>query len=399
MACVTSFNLYDFKTLCEDIYKKYNNSIEYIWIDTICINQKNYEKRKETIYRMSDIYKYSSNIICVPDLHIGYLKKNPSNTYIIDKIKKYRKEIIYIINSGLYTKVYSYYSNYEHVKSLIDESKTLNIKEIKKIVKCINWICYIIEYWINRTWVISEFLIGQSGNMCLYLMSINHFADYNYFDLNINTSYIMNHIINSKTLKHEDRFYAILPHTKYKDYIKDIQHWKLNTIIDVKLKLLEIIDVKEKIGLLYEIVFLLTEGYNSLEDAVYKILHRSITLDSKNIENKVVFINDIVLNIENRTNIFISAKYYKIINEKYIQTDEDCDKLGLLYFYDLVEVVIYLSYLKHFTEYTISYITVIGNKDKNGWIIKSRHEKIITANDFSKIIKDEKNDLKFIIFN
>lgn len=164
MACITSFSIKDFLSLCQFIRKKdeYNKDINYIWIDAICVNQKNYEKRKETIYRMSDIYNYSKMVICVPDLHIEYLKKNPMNEYILNKIRKYNEEINYIIiNNYFIEDEYEEYQCLDKNVKYINQESEINIKNnFKKIKKCLKWIEYIIDDWIDRVWVISEFNIG-----------------------------------------------------------------------------------------------------------------------------------------------------------------------------------------------------------------------------------------------
>ncbi|ORZ07331.1 hypothetical protein BCR42DRAFT_426074, partial [Absidia repens] len=49
----------------------------------------------------------------------------------------------------------------------------------------------------------------------------------------------------------EDRFYAILPHSKYKDKINQVAHWNITTLLSVKLKLFEIMDTKDKLTLLF----------------------------------------------------------------------------------------------------------------------------------------------------
>ncbi|ORY97062.1 hypothetical protein BCR42DRAFT_430467 [Absidia repens] len=54
-----------------------------------------------------------------------------------------------------------------------------------------------------------------------------------------------------KASKIEDRFYAILPQSKYKDKINQVAHWKLNNMVSVKLKLFEIMDTKDKLTLLF----------------------------------------------------------------------------------------------------------------------------------------------------
>ncbi|ORZ07389.1 hypothetical protein BCR42DRAFT_426173 [Absidia repens] len=55
----------------------------------------------------------------------------------------------------------------------------------------------------------------------------------------------------SKASKNEDRFYAILPQTKYKDKTNQVPDWNINNMTSIKLKLFEILDTKDKLTLLF----------------------------------------------------------------------------------------------------------------------------------------------------
>ncbi|ORZ06500.1 hypothetical protein BCR42DRAFT_427228 [Absidia repens] len=96
-ASVTSFDLDDFYELCFMMHQEVDlKSIKYVWIDAICVNQANYERRKDTIYQMSNIYDGASCILAVPDLHATYLKTTiTNNAEIMEKIGRCYGEYIY----------------------------------------------------------------------------------------------------------------------------------------------------------------------------------------------------------------------------------------------------------------------------------------------------------------
>ncbi|ORZ04492.1 hypothetical protein BCR42DRAFT_398650 [Absidia repens] len=47
--------------------------IPSVCVDTICVDQTNYERRKTTIGQMSNIYESAIYILAVPDLHLQHL--------------------------------------------------------------------------------------------------------------------------------------------------------------------------------------------------------------------------------------------------------------------------------------------------------------------------------------
>ncbi|ORZ07366.1 hypothetical protein BCR42DRAFT_152679 [Absidia repens] len=99
IASVTSFDLHDFKVLCSAIHLEPDRkSIKYVWVDAICVDQTNYERRKATIHQMSTIYEKATYILAVPDLHQAHLKNvSQSNVDVIYKLHKYTEYIYYLI--------------------------------------------------------------------------------------------------------------------------------------------------------------------------------------------------------------------------------------------------------------------------------------------------------------
>lgn len=92
-AYVTSFDIEDLYKLCNYIKVNFNKS--YLWIDSISINQLDWENKKQTIYRMNEIYKNAEKVICVPDLHKKYLINNDVNnlcyTFLRKNISTFKK--------------------------------------------------------------------------------------------------------------------------------------------------------------------------------------------------------------------------------------------------------------------------------------------------------------------
>ncbi|CAO3601288.1 unnamed protein product [Absidia cylindrospora] len=141
--------------------------------------------------------------------------------------------------------------------------------------------------WSSRVWVISEYHIAKKKNNLKYwfftlelvredfgafftfdfddpAFSSVHFksSKYNYEQMpvqlkfhdtmisQLNTQSFFEKILKSNASKNEDRFYAILPLSKYQDHIHKVPHWKIKSLLCVKLKLYEIMDTKDKLNLL-----------------------------------------------------------------------------------------------------------------------------------------------------
>ncbi|ORZ07403.1 hypothetical protein BCR42DRAFT_153133 [Absidia repens] len=74
LATITSFKLRHFYKLCKMMTREPDlKSIDYVWVDAICVDQNNYERRKATIHQMSTIYEKAKYILAVPDLHLQHL--------------------------------------------------------------------------------------------------------------------------------------------------------------------------------------------------------------------------------------------------------------------------------------------------------------------------------------
>ncbi|CAO3601426.1 unnamed protein product [Absidia cylindrospora] len=75
VATITSFDLKDFYSLCRMMTIEPDlGNIQYVWVDAICVDQTNYERRKATIHHMTDIYEKATYILAVPDLHRQHLE-------------------------------------------------------------------------------------------------------------------------------------------------------------------------------------------------------------------------------------------------------------------------------------------------------------------------------------
>ncbi|CAO3640415.1 unnamed protein product [Cunninghamella echinulata] len=96
IAHITSFDRMDLWVICTAILKEPDmKSIKYLWVDAICIDQLNIEKRKAAIQHMSRIYELSAYILAVPDLHRAHLDSNPANYICLDTTITYGRHIHY----------------------------------------------------------------------------------------------------------------------------------------------------------------------------------------------------------------------------------------------------------------------------------------------------------------
>ncbi|CAO3593662.1 unnamed protein product [Absidia cylindrospora] len=103
MASITSFLLQDFFRLCQWILMDRDlQHLKYVWVDAICVDQTNYERRKETIYQMSNIYHHATYILAVPDLHLKHLRNiSTKNHDTINHTATYWKDIYYLIHGNI----------------------------------------------------------------------------------------------------------------------------------------------------------------------------------------------------------------------------------------------------------------------------------------------------------
>ncbi|ORZ04764.1 hypothetical protein BCR42DRAFT_428961 [Absidia repens] len=75
--------------------------IKYVWVDAICVDQHP-DRRKKTIYRMSDIYKCATFILAVPDLHSAFLKSTMTKfADIIDDAGRYGEDLYHLIHGNV----------------------------------------------------------------------------------------------------------------------------------------------------------------------------------------------------------------------------------------------------------------------------------------------------------
>ncbi|ORZ11608.1 hypothetical protein BCR42DRAFT_421413 [Absidia repens] len=136
--------------------------------------------------------------------------------------------------------------------------------------------------WSSRAWVISEYHIAMKKNNLKYWFTEfrrRHVKGLPFFKfdfrasissyetepggvrgyvigsmlMGLTTESFLEDILNSKASKNEDRFYAILPHSKYDDKINQVADWKINTMTSVKLKLFEIMNAEDKLKLLFSV--------------------------------------------------------------------------------------------------------------------------------------------------
>ncbi|CAO3593676.1 unnamed protein product [Absidia cylindrospora] len=102
IASITSFDLNDFITLCRWISLESDlRYMDYVWVDAICVDQTNYERRRATIYQMSNIYDRAAHILAVPDLNLQHLMDTSTmNKKIIQGSNTYRDYIYHLIQGN-----------------------------------------------------------------------------------------------------------------------------------------------------------------------------------------------------------------------------------------------------------------------------------------------------------
>ncbi|CAO3601440.1 unnamed protein product [Absidia cylindrospora] len=420
LASVTSFDLYDFYHLCEMMSKESDlKNIKYVWVDAICVDQTNYDRRKATIYQMSNIYEKATYILAVPDLHRQHLRNiSCANYNIIQNLEENVDYMYHLIQGNSdqlmtldqlfldtinlpkdpklrqwltnytdlfadgFTKTKIIDSRYDYMKILdhiyeihqeagahnlhhqnVEDStnhflgnwltrikrkliaaittttatagendtskerhrhchqvtcplipfqgakllmttaqrreletswKQLIVERSLHIHEGMEFLTDLIKDWSSRVWVISEFHIAKKKNNLKYwfiglnppseepttvtffkfdfdnprfLSAIKNIDTIFYDDIatsapgylnfhavmntQLNTQTFFEKMLKSKASKHEDRFFAILPQTNYKDKIYQIGDCNLNSMTAVKLKLFEIMDTKDKLDLLF----------------------------------------------------------------------------------------------------------------------------------------------------
>ncbi|CAO3653395.1 unnamed protein product [Cunninghamella echinulata] len=315
-AHITSFHLRSLAQLCHYIKKETDlKEIQYLWIDAISVDQLNHERKKDTILKMSEIYKRATYILAVPDLHYEYLRYNPANRYLLDLVEKYRK-IIYmdILNDGSLVNVDN--AKDEEIKNKYKTHQLLNYfindrqsygennnkldeknEDIRKVYK---FLAYLTQDWSNRAWVISEYQIAKEKEknqgtplkyIFIYLLfsEVSTFFSYsfdhqftniginnnndgnnkiNYSQVDSSSKFInflrtrfiqqdhLNMLLNSNATRNEDRFNAILSSWKKYSYLiknkNTISNWNITDMISVRLKLYELMDdLWDKARLLY----------------------------------------------------------------------------------------------------------------------------------------------------
>ncbi|CAO3600987.1 unnamed protein product [Absidia cylindrospora] len=395
IATITSFALNDFYRLCHMMKKEPDlQHIKYVWVDAICVDQTNYERRKATIHKMSNIYEKATFILAVPDLHSEHLQNvytehrnfiqfhfdfdeyiyhliqgntaqlhHLDSTFLDDdyvpKDRTLRQLLAtcttFLANGFTDLEDHNYYRDepgealdllceiyhaslptpdetldlikletqkqdvhdddddpesllhYDKVASLClldpytrwEKIGKCDRRWIHKVMRRSNAIRQLVKFlgdlivdWSSRVWVISEYNIAKKKNNLKYwfmLLSTAKTSELPFFkfdftnpafssviqtfrfnfplyDVDVNPVHLSFHrliikqlntqsffemMLKSKASKNEDRFYAILPLSKYKDKLNQVAHWEINHMMSVKLKLFEIMDTKDKWILLF----------------------------------------------------------------------------------------------------------------------------------------------------
>ncbi|ORZ06468.1 hypothetical protein BCR42DRAFT_443215 [Absidia repens] len=372
LATITSFHLDDFFMLCDMMIRESNlQHIKYVWVDAICVDQDNYERRKATIHQMSNIYNKATYILAVPDLHMRHLLNvSMENEKIIQNSQNFNEYIYHLIQGNadqlhrldntflddidvpsdpelrqLLTKYTVYFADgftkpqkhyrfydpeevlehlYEVNQTSLTRSQSLlrqdddddddddhkrnqtqiggGNKPLKDLHHCNKMACPLDFHdeqppqwrtdmvmpkkpWTHRI-VKRNNAIRQKNNLKYWFLQLSDSSFSSFFtfdftdpafasdipsaiyispdeDYDRNPIHLQFHrlIIDRLTgltffemmlqSRAMDRFYAILPQSKYKSNITQVAHWEINALLSVKLRLYEIMDTVDKWHLLF----------------------------------------------------------------------------------------------------------------------------------------------------
>lgn len=317
IAYVMSFPINNLFLLCDFLINKDKN-INYLWIDIISINQENVDERKKTIYQMDKIYELSQYVIGVPDLcYDGKL--------LDIKLKEDEDDII---------------------QQLIYDDEKLALNCLKTIF----------NNWMERTWVISERYIGiKHKKLKTISIHLNCYIDPHFLHLpTINLDHFLVAMLSSKSMKYEDRIHAIVPHTKYRKFKnKMLENNKIKTMFDLKITLLNNIDIMDQISLLLH-------GCKYHSEVYIPSFISDVQFDYKDCIKGIPCISNIY--IEKNILIFISNRYRDVSNLINIETLKSLKNIPLNINYNkMVEILICIH------DYGYSLIKCIG--DGNKWYI------------------------------
>ncbi|ORZ06405.1 hypothetical protein BCR42DRAFT_496279 [Absidia repens] len=380
LATITSFDLDNLYHLCEMMAQEPDlQSINYVWVDAICVDQANYERRKATIHQMSNIYEKATYILAVPDLHKRHVQSiseahfemvwyiETHNDYIYHLLHESKDTLDELDNaflsnigapddpairqqllentdyfadgftsfrpsdwpynsmeildkayqesqvSGADTTAGNNNNDDSDYQRWLDGGDTSNQETSCPLMPItsqgrmesswrqqiyernigirggVKFMADLIRDWSSRVWVISEYHIAKKKNnlkywfialseqsarlpdnvaffrfdfddpaFSSYLQTypgaasyIVHMHLHDTLIKQLTTQSFLQMMLKSKASKHEDRFYAILPQSKYISKISQVSDWQLHSMVDVKLKLFEIMDTNDKVNLLF----------------------------------------------------------------------------------------------------------------------------------------------------
>ncbi|ORZ06270.1 hypothetical protein BCR42DRAFT_427404 [Absidia repens] len=211
LASVTSFHLPHFYQLCSAMGEDPDlKKIKYVWVDAICVDQIDPIKRKSTIHQMSNIYKKSSYILAVPDLHLEYLRGTTKNRGILHDISMHKHYLHHLIHQNYETlerlneqfldsiKVPKHPATLRHTlltTITIDPSSEEDFQMYKwkqqiverntAIQQSMDYFRDLVKDWSTRVWVISEYHIAKQKNhqkMKYWFMSFPFMKNVSFFE-------------------------------------------------------------------------------------------------------------------------------------------------------------------------------------------------------------------------
>ncbi|ORZ04117.1 hypothetical protein BCR42DRAFT_497124 [Absidia repens] len=155
-------------------------------------------------------------------------------------------------------------------------------------------------------------------------------------------------MLRSKASRNEDRFYSILPLSEHADQKTEVSHWNIQSMVSVKLKLYEIMNIKNKLALLF---------WSTHENAIKNDVLPTFATSTLPAEFQLgIFLNIIShypcnFDLNNPSTITFHHHKQQTNNNRQQDDDDDChryflrlipEKYHVMHHHNLPEAAIYL---------------------------------------------------------
>jgi hypothetical protein len=130
------------------------------------VDQSNYERRKATIYQMTNIYNRAKYILAVPDLHLSHVAKTSESNSTNFEYTSTHDELIFRLLHGNSDQLIQI--DEDEIKDSGNNQTTTISKQTDKLQNAILFLVDLIKDWSTRVWVISEYSIARKNSIMKY---------------------------------------------------------------------------------------------------------------------------------------------------------------------------------------------------------------------------------------